>query len=110
MDAVSGLSHRGAGMRIILGMTQGNAPQKGDDADLVMTVIFLFAFWFVAGTIGGDRRFGGGSGIMNGSILIERFTNGAFILTLGFSSDRLSSLFWRSSAPSRPLPGKRSRE
>lgn len=51
---------------------------------LLMTVIFLIAFWFVAGTIGGDQRFGNDSVLMNGSALIERFTNGAFILTLGF--------------------------
>jgi ABC-type transport system involved in multi-copper enzyme maturation permease subunit len=72
-------------MRIILGMTWKEMLRKRVMMlTLVMTVIFLFAFWFVAGTIGGDRRFGDGSGSMNGSILIERFTNGAFILTLGF--------------------------
>jgi ABC-type transport system involved in multi-copper enzyme maturation permease subunit len=50
---------------------------------LLMTVVFLIGFWFIASTIGQQ---GGsyGPSIPSGEALLNRFSNGAFILTMGF--------------------------
>lgn len=50
---------------------------------LLMTVVFLLAFWFVAQTIGKNDVLAG-NGVNSFSTMIARFTNGAFILMLGF--------------------------
>lgn len=71
-------------MRIILGMTWKELLRKKVMLmTLIMTAVFLLAFWFVANTVGssGTER---GSGIANGGDLINRFSNGAFIVTMGF--------------------------
>lgn len=71
-------------MRIILGMTWKELLRKRVLVlTLLMTVVFLIGFWFVADTIGqnvGNQSINPSSG----EELIARFTNGAFILTLGF--------------------------
>jgi ABC-type transport system involved in multi-copper enzyme maturation permease subunit len=51
---------------------------------LMMTGIFLLAFWFVAQTIGVDSRTPAGGGEPSVSYLIERFKLGAIIIALGF--------------------------
>jgi ABC-type transport system involved in multi-copper enzyme maturation permease subunit len=49
---------------------------------LLMTVIFLVAFWFVAKTLGGEAMTGIDPD--SGEALIGRFMRGSFILMLGF--------------------------
>lgn len=71
-------------MRIILGMTWKELLRKKVMIlTLLMTIIFLIAFWFVAGTIGRNIN-SLETAMSNGSTLISRFTNGAFILTMGY--------------------------
>lgn len=71
-------------MRIILGMTWKELLRKRVMVlTLLMTVVFLIGFWFVASTIGQNT----GNQSLNPSSAAElfaRFSNGAFILTLGF--------------------------
>lgn len=71
-------------MRVIIGMTWKELLRKKVMMlTLLLTVVFLIAFWFVASTIG-KNSFIGDSNISSSTLLIARFTNGAFILTLGF--------------------------
>lgn len=49
---------------------------------MLLTLLFLLGFWFVADTVGQSNF--AGEGVNNGGELILRFTNGAFILNLGF--------------------------
>lgn len=49
---------------------------------LLLTFVFLIAFWFVADTVGKNDP--GAGSVHNGSELFTRFTNGAFILSLGY--------------------------
>lgn len=51
---------------------------------LLMTTVFMVAFWFVAQTIGADLRTNGGGSEQSVSYLIERFKLGSMILALGF--------------------------
>ena len=51
---------------------------------LLMTVVFLVAFWFVAKAISSDMRLDGGMIGYEVDQLISRFIAGAIILTLGF--------------------------
>ncbi|WNS45493.1 ABC transporter permease subunit [Paenibacillus sp. MMS20-IR301] len=70
-------------MRTILAMTWKEMLRKKVMAlTLLLTLLFLLGFWFVADTVG-QNGFAGGS-VNNGSDLILRFTNGSFILNLGF--------------------------
>lgn len=50
---------------------------------LIMTVVFLIGFWFIAGTIG-QSSMSHGSSFPSGEELLIRFTNGLFILSFGF--------------------------
>ncbi|MBT2290911.1 ABC transporter permease subunit [Paenibacillus albidus] len=50
---------------------------------LIMTFVFLGAFWFVAGTIGG-RGMHQGNALARGEQLLVDFANGSIILSLGF--------------------------
>ncbi|MBW4080828.1 ABC transporter permease [Paenibacillus sp. S150] len=71
-------------MRIIMGMTWKELLRKKVMLmTLLLTAVFLLAFWFVASTVGSSGS-GRTSEIPNGSILIEHFTAGVFILTMGF--------------------------
>ncbi|CAM4417885.1 ABC transporter permease subunit [Paenibacillus typhae] len=71
-------------MRIIAGMTWKELLRKKVMLlTLLLTVVFLLAFWFVAQTIGKNDVFDG-NGMISFSTMIARFTNGAFILMLGF--------------------------
>ncbi|WP_019911206.1 ABC transporter permease subunit [Paenibacillus sp. HW567] len=71
-------------MRIIMGMTWRELLRKKVMLmTLLMTAAFLLAFWFVASTLGqsgSPQR----SGIANGDSLIESFTRGVFILSVGY--------------------------
>ncbi|OPA75317.1 ABC transporter permease [Paenibacillus selenitireducens] len=71
-------------MMIIMGMTWKEMMRKRVMLlTLIMTVIFLIAFWFIAKTIGGihlTSRFDPNST----EVLIDRFMRGSFILMLGF--------------------------
>ncbi|MCE3200811.1 ABC transporter permease subunit [Paenibacillus sonchi] len=71
-------------MRIILGMTWKELLRKKVMLmTLIMTAVFLLAFWFVADTLGssGSERV---SSIANGGDLINSFSTGAFIVSMGF--------------------------
>ncbi|AIQ52604.1 ABC transporter permease [Paenibacillus sp. FSL R7-0331] len=71
-------------MRTIAGMTWKELLRKKVMLlTLLMTAVFLLAFWFVAQTIGSNNIFEG-NGLNSYTTLIYRFTNGAFILMLGF--------------------------
>lgn len=71
-------------MRIIIRMTWKELLRKKVLLlTLLLTAVFLLAFWFVAGTIGGNEFIEGGD-INSYYYLVARFTNGAFILMLGF--------------------------
>ena len=71
-------------MRIIMGMTWKELLRKRVMVlTVLMTVVFLIGFWFVASAIGQN----GNNPSLNPSSAAElfaRFSNGAFILTLGF--------------------------
>ncbi|UQZ36569.1 ABC transporter permease [Paenibacillus sp. PK3_47] len=70
-------------MRIIIGMTCKELLRKRVMIlTLLLTVVFLIAFWFVASTIGSNSFIE--SDASSATILIARFSNGVFILTLGF--------------------------
>ncbi|ASS68094.1 MULTISPECIES: ABC transporter permease subunit [unclassified Paenibacillus] len=50
---------------------------------LLMTVLFLIAFWFIASAIGGEvRRYGLSPD--DPQLLVERYSRGMFIISLGF--------------------------
>jgi ABC-type transport system involved in multi-copper enzyme maturation permease subunit len=51
---------------------------------LIMTAVFLLAFWFVAQTLGADLTVPVGTGELPISYLIQKFQRGAIIITLGF--------------------------
>ncbi|WP_410511110.1 ABC transporter permease subunit [Paenibacillus sp. BR2-3] len=71
-------------MNIIMSMTWKELLRKRVMLlTLIMTVVFLVGFWFVARAIGGDASL---QGMDPNSIehLMIRFSNGAIILTLGF--------------------------
>ncbi|MGN7763884.1 ABC transporter permease [Paenibacillus sp. 22594] len=71
-------------MRTILGMTWKELLRKKVMLmTLVMTAVFLIAFWFVAAIVGSSES-GSVTSIENGRNLIESFTTGTFILTMGF--------------------------
>ncbi|MDQ0194321.1 ABC transporter permease [Paenibacillus wynnii] len=71
-------------MNIIMSMTWKELLRKRVMLlTLIMTVVFLIGFWFVAGAIGGNDSFEG-TDINSAEQLIQRFANGAFILTFGF--------------------------
>ncbi|AIQ35588.1 ABC transporter permease subunit [Paenibacillus sp. FSL R5-0345] len=71
-------------MRIIMGMTWKELLRKRVMVlTLLMTVVFLIGFWFIAGTIG-QSTMSQGSSIPTGEELLMRFTNGLFILSFGF--------------------------
>ncbi|CQR55594.1 ABC transporter permease [Paenibacillus riograndensis] len=71
-------------MRIILGMTWKELLRKKVMLmTLIMTAVFLLAFWFVAATVGssGSTQV---SSIANGGNLIESFSTGAVVVSMGF--------------------------
>lgn len=71
-------------MRIIMGMTWKELMRKRVMVlTLLMTVVFLIGFWFIAGTIG-QSSMSHGSNFPSGEELLIRFTNGLFILSFGF--------------------------
>ncbi|MDH6368474.1 ABC-type transport system involved in multi-copper enzyme maturation permease subunit [Paenibacillus sp. PastF-3] len=71
-------------MRIIMVMTWKELMRKRVMVlTLLMTVVFLIGFWFIAGTIG-QSSMSHGSNFPSGEELLIRFTNGLFILSFGF--------------------------
>ena len=69
-------------MNIIMSMTWKELLRKKVMLlTLIMTLIFLIGFWFIAGAIAGDGPLQGPG---SPEQLIQRFANGAFILTMGF--------------------------
>ncbi|WP_339282047.1 ABC transporter permease subunit [Paenibacillus sp. FSL H8-0282] len=71
-------------MRIIIGMTWKELLRKRVMVlTLLMTIVFLIGFWFVANTIG-QSGIPNRTDISSGEHLLANFTNGAFILSLGF--------------------------
>lgn len=71
-------------MRIIMGMTWRELLRKKVMLmTLLLTAAFLLAFWFVASTLG-ESSVVPRTGIANGDNLIESFTMGVFILTIGY--------------------------
>jgi len=71
-------------MNIIMGMTWKELLRKRVMLlTCIMTVVFLMAFWFVAGTLG-DRGISQGFAAGSSELLLARFANGAMILTMGF--------------------------
>ncbi|MEK3714955.1 ABC transporter permease subunit [Paenibacillus sp. FSL P2-0089] len=70
-------------MRTILAMTWKEMLRKKVMLlTLLLTLVFLIAFWFVADTVGTNDQGAGTLG--NGSGLFMQYMNGAFILSLGF--------------------------
>ncbi|ASA21331.1 ABC transporter permease [Paenibacillus donghaensis] len=70
-------------MRTVWGMTWKELLRKRVMMlTLLMTLVFLVVFWFVTSTIGASG--GPSSNLSGGEALIYRFTNGAFMLTLGY--------------------------
>lgn len=51
---------------------------------LLLTVVFLLGFWFIAGAIAGDSTSRVITGGTNNETMIQEFTLGMFILMLGF--------------------------
>lgn len=70
-------------MSIIIGMTWKEMLRKRVMLlTLIMTLVFLAAFWFLAGTIG--NRISHGVDLNSSEMLLTRFANGVLLLTLGF--------------------------
>ncbi|WP_405112536.1 ABC transporter permease subunit [Paenibacillus sp. FSL K6-1217] len=70
-------------MRTILAMTwKEMLRKKVMMLTLLLTLVFLIAFWFVADTVGTNDQ--GAGTLANDSGLFTQFINGAFILSLGF--------------------------
>lgn len=96
-------------MRIIIGMTWKELLRKRVMVlTLLMTIVFLIGFWFVANTIG-QSGIPNRTDISSGEHLLANFTNGAFILSLGFFFGAFVLAFWRSSVPSQLLQVKRNK-
>ncbi|MFF2911381.1 ABC transporter permease subunit [Paenibacillus sp. NPDC057934] len=72
-------------MGIIMGMTWKEMLRKRVMVlTMLMTLVFLMAFWFVAASLGRHGIPDEGWSQSGAELLIARFTNGTIILTLGF--------------------------